>query len=62
MFFGVRGERSLWGFTGLKPIARIVALDNEGEHLFYEHLFDFLELWIFHALPPSPLDLSIIPR
>lgn len=42
------------------PIEDCFALDNGGEHLFVEHMFDFLELCVFHAFPPPPLDVSII--
>lgn len=60
VFSGVRGERSLWGFTGLKPIAHIVALDKGANTCSNERLFEDHHLCIFHVFSPLPLDVSII--
>ena len=57
------GGWSLWGSTELRPIARVFALDNgtpSPEHVFAERLFDFFDLWNFHAISPFLLDILII--
>lgn len=63
-FSGRSGAGACWtrGVTAKTPIEVIVALDNGSEHLFDEHLFDFLELCNFHVLPLSPVDVYIITR